>query len=71
VAAVRTSAGEVELPVRVTEHILRGTAFVPFNQPGFAANAILAGSFTIAATIEAVQTRTDPEPVDASVGGEG
>jgi NADH-quinone oxidoreductase subunit G len=70
-AVVRTSAGEVVLPVRVTEHIARGTVFVPFNQPGFAANTILAGSFTIVATVEAVQTRTDPEPVDASVGGGG
>jgi anaerobic selenocysteine-containing dehydrogenase len=68
---VRTSAGEVELPVRVTEHIARGTVFVPFNQPGFAANTLLAGSFTIAATVEAVGTETAPQPVDASVGGEG
>jgi NADH-quinone oxidoreductase subunit G len=69
-AVVRTSAGEVELPVRVTEHIARGTVFVPFNQPGFAANTILAGSFTIAATVEAVGTQIEPQPVDASVGGE-
>jgi predicted molibdopterin-dependent oxidoreductase YjgC len=70
-AVVRTSAGEVALPVRVTEHLARGTAFVPFNQPGFATNTILAGSFTIAATVEAVETQTEPQPVDASVGGEG
>ncbi len=44
---------------------------MPFNQPGFAANTILAGSFTIAATVEAVETQTEPQPVDASVGGEG
>jgi NADH-quinone oxidoreductase subunit G len=53
-AAVRTEAGAVELPVRVTEHIARGSAFVPFNQPGFAANTILSGSFTTIASLEAV-----------------
>jgi len=70
-AIVRTSAGEVMLPVRVTEHIAKGTAFVPFNQPGFAANTILAGSFTIAATVDAVDNLPETQPVDASIGGEG
>ncbi len=70
-AIVRTPAGEVALPVRVTEHIARGTVFVPFNQPGFAANSILAGSFTITATVEAAESLTEPQPVDASVGGDG
>ena len=40
---VRTAAGEATLPVRVTEHVAAGAAFVPFNQPGFAANTILSG----------------------------
>ncbi len=53
-AAVRTPAGEVTLPMRVTEHIATGSVFVPFNQPGFAANTILAGSFTTVATVEAI-----------------
>ena len=35
---MRTAAGEAELPVRVTEHVAEGAVFVPFNQPGFAAN---------------------------------
>ena len=51
---VRTAAGEAELPVRVTEHVVEGAVFVPFNQPGFAANTILKGSFSIAATVEPV-----------------
>ena len=51
-AVVRTEAGEAELPVRVTAQIAQGAAFVPFNQPGFAANTILSGSFTTVATLE-------------------
>jgi NADH-quinone oxidoreductase subunit G len=70
-AIVRTSAGEVELPVRVTEHLARGTVFVPFNQPGFAANTLLAGSFTIAATVEpAADAGEALESVEAAAGGE-
>lgn len=70
-AIVRTSAGEAELPVRVTEHIAQGSVFVPFNQPGFAANTILAGSFTIGATIEPVAEADGAlEPVEVAVGGE-
>jgi len=53
-ATVRTDAGAAELPVRVTEHIAQGALFVPFNQPGLAANRLLAGSFTASATVEAV-----------------
>jgi NADH-quinone oxidoreductase subunit G len=71
VARLRTSAGETALPVRVTEHIAKGTMFVPFNQPGFATNAILAGSFTIAAMVEPVQAVEDAEPAGAVVGGDG
>jgi hypothetical protein len=55
----------------VTEHIAKGTMFVPFNQPGFATNAILAGSFTIAAMVEPVQAVEDAEPAGAVVGGDG
>jgi NADH-quinone oxidoreductase subunit G len=71
-ALVRTAAGEAELPVRVTEHVAKGSTFVPYNQPGFAANTILRGRFTIAATIEAVEVPDgDPEPAVATAGGEG
>jgi NADH-quinone oxidoreductase subunit G len=50
---VRTAAGEADLPLRVTAAVARGAAFVPYNQPGFAANALLSGSFHAAARIEA------------------
>jgi NADH-quinone oxidoreductase subunit G len=53
-ATVRTEAGSARLPVRVTPHIAPGAAFVPFNQPGLAANTLLSGRFTTPATVEAV-----------------
>jgi hypothetical protein len=49
---VTTDAGQAVLEVRVTEHIAQGAAFVPFNQPGLAANELLSGSFTTAVRIE-------------------
>jgi predicted molibdopterin-dependent oxidoreductase YjgC len=51
-ARVRTDAGEAVLPVRVSEHVAQGAMFVPFNQPGLAANTLLSGRFTAAATVE-------------------
>ncbi|HET9250098.1 MAG TPA: molybdopterin dinucleotide binding domain-containing protein, partial [Actinomycetota bacterium] len=51
-ATVTTEAGEAVLDVRVTEHLAPGSAFVPFNQPGLAANELLSGSFTTAVRIE-------------------
>jgi NADH-quinone oxidoreductase subunit G len=71
-ATVRTAAGDAELPVRVTDHIAEGAVFVPFNQPGFAANTILAGSFSIAAVVEPVELAEGPlESADAVSGGGG
>jgi NADH-quinone oxidoreductase subunit G len=71
-ATVRTTVGEAELPVRVTENVAEGAVFVPFNQPGFAANTILAGSFSIAAVVEPVETsEASLESADAVVGGGG
>jgi NADH-quinone oxidoreductase subunit G len=70
---VRTAAGDVELPAHVTEHIVEGAVFVPFNQPGFAANTILQGSFSIAATVEAVEAEAgegELQTADATAGGE-
>jgi NADH-quinone oxidoreductase subunit G len=61
-ATVRTDAAEAELSVRVTEHVAQGALFVPFNQPGLAANRLLAGAFTISATVEAVAS-TEPGAV--------
>jgi NADH-quinone oxidoreductase subunit G len=51
---VRTEVGEAELPVRVTPDVALGTVFVPFNQPGLAANALLSGGFVEPARVEAV-----------------
>ena len=58
-ATVRTAAGEAELPVRVTEHVAKGSVFVPFNQPGFAANTLLSGAFTAAATLSPVDVAVE------------
>ena len=73
-AIVRTSGGSAELPVRVSEHIARGSIFVPFNQPRFAANTILTGGFTDLATVEAAGADAGgPEPgmdVPVAVGGD-
>jgi NADH-quinone oxidoreductase subunit G len=41
---IRSAAGEATLPARVTDGIAPGCVFIPWNQPGFAANGILAGS---------------------------
>lgn len=73
-ATVRTDAGAAELPARVTEHIAAGAAFVPFNQPGLAANTLFSGRMVTRARIapaESVPARSeDGEPVGAATGGE-
>jgi NADH-quinone oxidoreductase subunit G len=51
---LHTSAGEAALPARVTDGIAAGCVFVPWNQPGFAANTILSGSTIAPVTIEPV-----------------
>jgi NADH-quinone oxidoreductase subunit G len=61
-AVIRTAAGAAELPVRVTPHVARGSVFVPFNQPGLAANTLLSGTFSSPVAIEAVAT----EPAEPS-----
>ena len=70
---VRTAAGDAELPMRIAPIVARGSAFVPFNQPGFAANTLLSGSFHTLARIEAAdpsaETGAAEEP--AAVGSEG
>ena len=58
-AIVRTPAGEAELSARVSPHIVSGAVFVPFNQPGFAANELLSGSFTTPVTLEPVAGGSD------------
>ena len=62
---VQTAAGEAELPVRVSDGIASGSVFVPFNQPGFAANTLLKGAWTIAATVTPVGT--NDETADSAV----
>ena len=52
-ATVSTEAGAATLPVRVTAHIAAGSAFVPFNQPGLAANTLLSGRLTALVSVEA------------------
>jgi NADH-quinone oxidoreductase subunit G len=58
-ARVRTAAGQAELPVRVTDRILEGAVFVPYNQPGFAANRILSGRLSTPAVVEPVGARQE------------
>jgi NADH-quinone oxidoreductase subunit G len=74
VAVVRTDAGAAELPVRVTEHIAAGAAFVPFNQPGLAANTLFSGRMVTRADIASTQgdaaPTDDAEPIGAATGGE-
>jgi len=53
-ADVGTQAGTTTgLPVRITEDIAVGTAFVPFNNPGLQANTLLSGRFTALAQVTA------------------
>jgi NADH-quinone oxidoreductase subunit G len=62
---VRTEAGEAELPLRVTPTVAPGAAFVPFNQPGLAANVLLSGAFHAVARIETAVTDADARTADA------
>ncbi|MGH2573545.1 MAG: molybdopterin oxidoreductase family protein, partial [Actinomycetota bacterium] len=54
-ARLRTDAGEAELPMRITDGIAPGAVFVPYNQPGFAANKLLAGRLTATVGLEAAE----------------
>ncbi|MEP7060450.1 MAG: molybdopterin-dependent oxidoreductase, partial [Actinomycetota bacterium] len=60
-AIVTTPAGSAELPVRVTEHIAKGAVFVPFNQPGLAANTLLSGTFTTSVTLAPADVLAESE----------
>jgi anaerobic selenocysteine-containing dehydrogenase len=53
VVRVETPAGAAELPLRVTAAVARGSAFVPYNQPGLAANTLMSGAFHTTARITA------------------
>jgi NADH-quinone oxidoreductase subunit G len=68
-ATITTAAGRAELPARVSDHVAKGAIFVPFNQAGFAANILLDGGFSIAATIEPVeQPSGDDEAAEVGAG---
>jgi anaerobic selenocysteine-containing dehydrogenase len=58
-----TPAGAAEVELRVTPHVAQGTVFVPFNQPGLAANTLLSGRFTSAVQVEAAGERAPSEAV--------
>jgi predicted molibdopterin-dependent oxidoreductase YjgC len=62
---LKTATGEVTLRARVTEHVAKGSVFVPFNQAGFQANQLLDGDFVTSITVEPVA-----ELVDAETGAE-
>jgi assimilatory nitrate reductase catalytic subunit len=66
-AIVTTDAGEAILDVRITGDIAPGAVFVPFNQPGLAANELLGGSFTTAVRIEPAAAQAEVEPAAAGV----
>jgi NADH-quinone oxidoreductase subunit G len=59
-AVLRTDAGQAELPVRITDRIAAGAAFLPWNQPGLRANALFRGRPRIAATVEAAAKEEVP-----------
>ena len=45
-ATLTSEAGSATLPARVTDGIAPGCAFVPWNNPGLAANTLLSGART-------------------------
>jgi NADH-quinone oxidoreductase subunit G len=67
---LKTAAGKAALPARLTEHVSEGSVFVPFNQAGFAANSLLQGRFSIAATIEPVGVPADEGAVEVGAAKE-
>ena len=67
-----TEAGAAEVPVRVTPHVAAGAVFVPFNQPGLAANVLLSGRFSTGVTVEPPPSEPAPsEPAQVSAGWTG
>ena len=50
------------MPLRVTDRIAPGTVFVPFNQPGLAANTLLSGAFVTTVELEAVEAPQEDAP---------
>ena len=65
---LKTAVGEVTLPARVTEHVAKGSVFVPFNQAGFQANRLLDGDFVTSVTVEPAAQLVE---ASAEAGAEG
>jgi NADH-quinone oxidoreductase subunit G len=59
IAAITTDAGRAELPVRVSDGIVPGAVFVPWNQRGLRSNTLFRGSLRIAASIEPAAAREE------------
>jgi hypothetical protein len=53
------------VPLLVTEHVAAGSVFVPFNQPGLAANTLLSGRSTASVSVS-VEAAGDGSPSAAS-----
>jgi NADH-quinone oxidoreductase subunit G len=58
-ARVRTEAGEAEIEVRVTDGIVAGAAFVPWNQPGLRASSLFLRGARAEANVEPVEERAE------------
>jgi NADH-quinone oxidoreductase subunit G len=58
-ARLKTEAGETELPVRVSEGISPGAAFVPWNQRGLRANVLFRGVTRTTAALESPGQREE------------
>jgi NADH-quinone oxidoreductase subunit G len=62
-----TPAGRTEVELRITPHVAPGTVFVPFNQPGLAANTLLSGRFTSPVEIAVATAEQDAAAHPAAV----
>jgi len=65
---LRTAAGEAVVPARVTPLVAEGAAFVPWNQPGLAANTLLSGALTTSVAIEPAPAAAEPAPAASRSG---
>lgn len=65
-AKVKTEAGEAELPIRLTDAVAPGSVFIPYNQPGFAANTLFSGRLFTEATVEPAGERDPVAAEEAS-----
>ena len=68
---LKTAVGEVTLPARVTEHVAKGSVFVPFNQAGFQANRLLDGDFVTSVTVEPAAQLAEATAEAKTAGGAG